>query len=168
MPLMSRHIELRTSFGHPPDRVYAALTDENCLRERLAEIGGRKSELVSYSVDGGTTTAVMRQGIDAEYLPGIVRRITPHGVTIDRAETWRAADQKGTVEASVHGFTGSLHGTTAVTETAGGSELVIDGEIRVGIPLIGGTIETVIAEQLGRLLRAEAKYTNRWLDSHQA
>lgn len=165
---MARRIEVRTEYAHPVERVYAALTDETCVRERLASIGGRNSQLVSFSTDGGTTTAVMRQGIDAEHLPGVVRRVASNGVTIERTETWRPDGRTGTVEAAVSGFTGSLQGTTALTETAGGSELVLDGEVKVGIPLIGGKIEDVIVEQLGKLLRAEAKFTNRWLESHSA
>jgi hypothetical protein len=179
---MARRIEHRSEFGYPADQVYAALTDENCLRERLSRIGGRQSELVSFTADGDETTVVMRQSIDAEYLPGVVRRITPDGVTIDRVETWRAPSEgddgsyRGTVEASVRGFAGSLHGTRALSDSnasgagdgSAGSVLVLYGEVKVQVPLVGGRIEAVIAEQLDRLMRAEARFTERWLESRQA
>ena len=123
---------------------------------------------MSYTVEDGTTAAVMRQGINAEHLPGIVRRITPDGIVIERTETWRAGqgdNHRGTVQAVVSGMPGSLHATTALSGTADGSELVLDGELTVGIPWIGGRIEDMIAEQLGRLLRAESRFTDRWLES---
>jgi Protein of unknown function (DUF2505) len=173
---MARRIEHRTGFSQPADRVYLALIDERCLRERLSAIGGRRCELLSYTVGSDTATAVMRQSIDAEHLPGIVRRVTPDGVVIKRTETWRTgrrgdrrsnhpSDYRGAVEASVSGMPGSLRGTTVLSDTADGSELVLDGELTVGIPLIGGRIEDMIAEQLGRLLQAEARFTDRWLRS---
>ena len=211
---MARRIEHRAEYAYPAGLVYAALTDEGFLRERLSKIGGRQSELLSFTVDGGTTTAVMRQSIDAKNLPGIVRGVTPHGVTIERVETWTAPSSApvsapssgpasgpssgpasgpasarpsgpasdpsagqgrngrytGTVEASVSGFSGSLHGATALTDSSTGTKagcvLVLDGDVKVSFPLVGGRIEAVIVEQLGRLLSAEARFTDRWLESH--
>lgn len=167
-PPMARRIEFRTAYGHPAERVMAALTDETFVRERLTQIGGRASELMSFTVDGGAMTAVMRQGIDAEHLPGVVRRVAPNGVTIERTETWHAGTLRGTVDAEVRGFTGRLNATASLGDTPAGSELVIDGEVKVGVPLVGGRIEAVVAEELERLFQAEGKFTNRWLESHQA
>jgi hypothetical protein len=186
---MARRIEHHSQYGYPAERVYAALTDEDCLRERLSQVGGRRSELVSFTTSGGTTKAVMRQSIDAEHLPLVVRRITPRGVTIERVETWdsplagstgedgenRANGRYGgTIEAWVSGFSGSLRGTATLSDGAGtagssaGSVLVVDGEVKVGIPLVGGRIEAVVADQLGQLLNAEARFTNHWLGEHPA
>lgn len=169
---MARRMEHRTEFGHPAARAYAALTDEGAVRERLTQIGGRRSELVSYSSDDGTVTAVMRQGIDAEHLPGVVRKVAPDGVTIERTETWTGAQPdgsyRGTVRASVSGMPGSMEGTMSVADTGGGSQLLLDGQVKVGIPLVGGKIEGAIVDEIGKLLQAEGRFTNRWLESHQA
>lgn len=166
---MARPIEHRSEFGFPAERVHAAFTDEAFLRERLAGIGGERSELVSLTVDGDTARAVMRQGIDAEVLPGTVRRVAPNGVLIERTETWSVESNgryRGAVDATVSGMPGSLTATTSLADTPAGSELVVDGSVKVSIPLVGGKIESVIAEQLGQLLRAEARFTTRWLESH--
>lgn len=167
---MSRRIEHRTEFGQPVDLVYAVLTDEGFLRERLAAIGGRGCELVSYTGDETGMRVVTRQGIGAEHLPGTVRPVALNGVTVERTETWDAGGNgryRGTVDASVSGFTGSLRGSTALRQRAGGSELLLDGTVKVAIPLVGGKIEAVIVEQLGRLLRLEGGFTARWLETRQ-
>jgi hypothetical protein len=181
---MPRRIEHRAEFDHPVDRVHAVLTDEGFLRERLAAVGGRHSELVSFS-GGGTsgtssasgTRAVSRQRIGAEHLPAAVRRIAPGGVTINRTETWDGRDGArywGTVEASVQGFTGSLQGGTQLRNgagpggTPGRAVLLLDGTVKVAIPLVGGAIEATVVEQLGRLLQLEAEFTARWLETSRA
>ncbi len=166
---MARPIEHRAEFAFPAERVFAAFTDETFLRARLAKIGGRDSELVSYGVDGdGTVRVVMRQGIDAELLPSVVKRITPNGVVIERTETWRSgAPYRGTIAASVSGMPGSLDGGTTLANTAAGSALALDAKVKVSIPLVGGKIESVIAEHLDQLLRAEARFTTRWLERAQ-
>src|SRR6266498_3567651 len=43
---------------------------------------------------------------------------------------------------------------------------VVDAEVKVGIPLIGGKIEKVVAEQVTKLLAAEAEYAEKWLAEH--
>jgi hypothetical protein len=47
-----------------------------------------------------------------------------------------------------------------------GGELVITAEVRVGIPLVGGKLEGVIAEQVGKLLAAESEFAGKWLAEH--
>jgi len=112
--------------------------------------------------------AVMRQGIDAEFLPPVVKRITPNGVIIERTETWRAGTPyRGTIAAQVNGMPGTLDGGSTLTDTATGSTLSFDARIKVSIPLVGGKIEAVIADQLGQLLRAESRFTARWLENRR-
>ena len=165
---MPRPIEHRGTFRYPAEQVYAALTDEEYLRERLAEIGGKDAELLSHDADADTVRAVMRQGIGAEDLPGLVQRFVPQGVVIERTETWTSATDggyQGTVEASVRGMPASVAGTMTLTNAADGSEMVTTGEVKVEMRLVGGKIESVIAEQIGQLLSEEAEFTNRWLES---
>lgn len=166
---MPRSIEHRADFAYPVARIHAALTDEEFVRARLAKIGGRTSELVSLDVTGATSRLVMRQGIDAEHLPSIVKRVTSGGVTIERVETWtRSVDGafSGTADASVSGVSGSLASRTALMDAGSSSQFALDGEVKVGIPLLGGKLEAVIVEQLSKLLRAEDRFMIKWLDAH--
>lgn len=165
---MPRAIEQRASFDHPADRVLAALVDQEFLRERLAWIGGSRSELVSHDADGQTVRTVMRQEIDAQHLPGVVRRVAPNGVVVERTEIWRidaANPYQGTISAAVGGMPGSLQAASTLRDAGGQSELAYRGSVKIGLPLIGGKVEEVIAGELGRLLAAEATFTNRWLES---
>ena len=163
---MARRIQHRSEFGFPAERVRAALTDEGYLRERLARIGGRSSALVSHEARDGVTRIVMRQGIDAEHLPSAARRLAPNGVTIERTEVWNG--RRATVTAAVAGLPGSLTGAMALDDAEAGSVLAMDGEVKVSIPLVGGKLEGAIADQLGTLFGAEARFTNRWLTDHPA
>jgi hypothetical protein len=44
-----------------------------------------------------------------------------------------------------------------------GSELVVHADVTVKLPLIGGKIEGVVAEQVRSLLAAETAFTLEWL-----
>jgi hypothetical protein len=167
---MPRPIEHRASSSYPAAEVYAAITGEEFLRARLAELGGKQSELTSYSSGAGGTRYTLRQAIDAEHLPSVARKVVRGDLVIERTESWNAdnGEYSGTIEAAVPGTPGSVHGTTRLTASPSGSELLMTGSVKVGVPLIGGKLEELIVEQLGRLLRAEATFTDRWLESRSA
>jgi hypothetical protein len=46
------------------------------------------------------------------------------------------------------------------------SELVVRTDVTVKVPIIGGKIESVVAEQVKELLRIETEFTLEWLANH--
>lgn len=164
---MSRPIEQRLRSAHPAAAVFAALTDESYLRARLDRMGGKDSKLTGYAVDGGTTRYTLHQTVEAQYLPSAARAVIPGNLVIERTERWSADGNGvylGATEASVPGMPGSVRGTTRLSGQDG-SELVFTGSVMVSLPLVGGKLESLIVDQLGRLLRAEATFTERWLST---
>jgi hypothetical protein len=67
------------------------------------------------------------------------------------------------VKARVDSAPGGISGTLRIGERDGASEFVLDGSVKVDIPLVGGKIEEAIAEQVVRLLGREGRFTAKWL-----
>lgn len=161
---MARRIEHLTKSSRPASEVYAALVDEGYLRDRLAVLGGNDAALVAFTTTGGTTSYQLRQGVPADRLPSVARGLLGGDLVIDRAEAWTGAGRTGTVEVTLNGVPGRLDGTLTLVDAAGGGcELTLTGQVKVGIPLMGGKLEALIAEQVGVLLDAEAEFTTEWL-----
>lgn len=144
--------------------MYAALVDEGYLRDRLAVLGGEEAELVTFTTTGQSTTYQLRQGVAAEHLPSIARGALGGDLVITRTETWTEAGLTGTVEGVLNGVSGRIEGTITLADTAGGSELHLVGQVKVGIPLIGGKIEGLVADQVAKLLDKETEFTSEWLE----
>jgi hypothetical protein len=64
---------------------------------------------------------------------------------------------------SIPGKPGEMNGSVSITGDAGGTTELVEVEIKVNIPLIGGKIEGFIADMLLRALKAENKVGRRWL-----
>lgn len=165
---MPRPIEHRNGSTYPVDRVYAALTDQAFLRARLRRLGGKSSELSSFSIEGGTTLYTLRQTVDAEHLPSLARRVIRGDLVIERTESWTVVGGQydGTVEGAVPGTPASVRGVTTLLDTEIGSEMVLTGTVKVSMPLVGGKLEELIVDQLVELLGAEGRFTQSWLESH--
>ena len=59
----------------------------------------------------------------------------------------------------VKGAPATIRGTMTLAPAGSGSTLAVKGEAAVPIPLFGGKIEAVIAQQIGLLLATEETYT---------
>jgi hypothetical protein len=164
---MSRQIDFRSVSPHTADEFYATMVDPDYLRARLERIGGPGADLLEHSADVQGARFVVRQGIEAEDLPSVVRGVLPGNLTIERNERWTRQDSgryAGKVDVTIHGAPASATGGMRLRDLPdGGSELNVRANAQVSVPLIGGKIEGVIAEQVQRLLTAETAFTQDWL-----
>jgi hypothetical protein len=164
---MPRQIDYRSTSTYPADEVYATMTDPEYLRARLARIGGPGAGLLEHTADGEGTRYRLRHGLDAKDLPSMVRNVLPGELTIERTETWTrqgAGRYAGDVQVTIHGAPASAVGGMRLRDTErGDSELLVRADVTVNVPLIGGKIEDIIAQQVESLLAAETAFTQQWL-----
>ncbi|MEU0877873.1 DUF2505 domain-containing protein [Lentzea sp. NPDC005914] len=158
---MARRIEHHTTSPHSAEKVFGAMVDETYLRDRLAAIGGNDAELVTYSTSGDRTSYQLKQGVPAEHLPSIAKSLLGGDLVIQRVENWAAG--AGTVEVAIVGVPGRLDGSFTITGNGAGSKTTLVGEVKVSIPLMGGKLEKLIAEQVVVLLNKESEFTSEWL-----
>jgi uncharacterized protein YndB with AHSA1/START domain len=159
---MPTRFEHRATFAAPAATVYSALVDRAFLDERLRVLGGKGATVIEHSRSGDEVSLRLRQGLDATRLPGAVRSLLKGDLVVEREERWRP-DGEGylaTGRATISGVPGEIRSRTRLT---GGTEQVVVAEVQVGIPLIGGKLEGAIAEQVGKLLAAEAEFAGKWL-----
>ena len=164
---MSRQIDFRSTSAYPADEVYATMVDPDYLRARLQRLGGRGAGLLEHTADTGGARYRLRHGLDAKDLPSLVRGVLPGDITIERTERWTRQDSGrylGDVQVDIPGTPASAAGGMRLRDApAGGSELQVRADVIVSVPLIGGKIEGVVAEQVQNLLAAEVAFTQQWL-----
>lgn len=164
---MSRQIDYRSTSPYSADEVYATMVDPEYLRARLEQIGGPGAGLLEHEAGIEGARYRLRHGLDAKDLPPVVRGVLPGNVTIERTERWtRQSDGHylGDVQVEIAGTPASAAGGMRLRDVPEqGSELEVRADVTVKVPLIGGRIEDVVAEQVRRLLAAETEYTEQWL-----
>jgi len=162
---MPTSLEHRSTFAVAADVVFQTLVDEAFLAQRLRDIGGKNAALLDHSRDGERVTFRMRQGVDASRLPGAIRSMLNGDLVVEREERWQPEGDAyaGTSRVSITGVPGEIHGRQRIAAAGAGSTYVVTAQVRVGIPLIGGKLEKVVAEQVEKLLAAEGEYADKWL-----
>ncbi|WP_019811670.1 DUF2505 domain-containing protein [Saccharomonospora halophila] len=163
---MATPIEHRARYVHGTDEVFAAQTDERALRARLAHAGGSHAGIPTHETTADGIRYTLVQGIDTAKLPGAVRRVHRGDLVVHREHTWTdhgTGRYTGTVAVHVADLPGRLTADTEITAEGEHSVVRTRGSVAVRLPLVGGTLENMVAEQVTRLLDAEAEFTVRWL-----
>lgn len=166
---MSRPIRYQRRYSWLADKVYAATVDPAQLRARLAELGGRQAALLEHEQTDRGARFRLLHGLASADLPAIARTVLPDDVMIERTEVWRLdgpGRYSGDVQVGIGGMPAEIGGRMTLTDAGpGGSELRVDGQVSVRLPLVGGKIEEIVATQVTELLAAETGFTERWLTS---
>jgi hypothetical protein len=161
LPFMPSRFEHRATFPVPVDTVYSTLVDEAFLTARLQDIGGKGAALLDHKTSDDTASYRLRQGVDAKHLPGAVRSILSGDLVVEREERWQGHESAG--RATINGVPAEIKSRSRLTPSGDGTQLVVSAEVKVNIPLLGGKIEKVVAEQVTKLLASEAEYAEKWL-----
>jgi hypothetical protein len=164
---LATSLSIHHEFSAPPAAVYALLTDREFLEGRLEATGGTDPAVVSLDTATDTAKVVTRQSIPSSVLPSVVASMISGDPVTERTENWRADGDgyRADFGVVIKGAPASLKGTMSLTASGTGSTLKVDGEAHVPIPLFGGKIEAIVAEQVDSLLTKENAYTAKALAS---
>lgn len=162
---MASRIEHRAEYTSGVAAVYAAQSDEDALRARLEHLGGTSEGLREHQRTADGVRYVLLQGIAAEKLPQAVRTLHKGDLVVHREHTFTADGDgyQGTIAAHVDGVPGRITARTEITTSSAGTVQRTTGEVKIQMPLVGGKLEGVVAEQVTRLLQMEAEFTSSWL-----
>ena len=166
---MAQTISHRAGWDADAESVYRVLVDDEYLRARLRELGGKDPALTGHAASDSDARLELRHSVAVEFLPSVMRKFTGGDLVLDRVETWTLQDSglyRGTFEVTVRGLPGKLAGRQALHDVEGGSESSVDGSAEVPVPFVAGKIESIVNEQVGALLDAEDEFTRRWLAEH--
>lgn len=157
MAAMGKHVVQELQYGASLDEVAAMLADPAFREQVLAD-----QDVLRSSVDVSDGVVTIEQVQTAQGLPSFATKIVGDEITIIQRETWTSPDQAD-VEVSIPGKPGEITGTTTLFERDGTTIEKVDLEVSVRIPLLGGKLEGLVADMLGKALRSEHRTGVAWL-----
>jgi hypothetical protein len=149
------------AYDASPDEVYAMLSDP-VFRERVAAAQDVVSAEVAVveTAEGFNLTIDQVQRTDG--LPSFARRFAGDTTRAIVLEEW--PDRSGgSLRIDAPGKPSSIEGTVALVADGAGTAEVVDLEINVKVPLVGGRLEALLEEQVRRGLDVEHEVGRAWL-----
>jgi hypothetical protein len=127
---------------------------EPAFRERVCDAQGTIRKSVSIGPDGGGMKVVIDAVQAAQGIPGFARKFVGDEIQLVQTEQWSDLEN-GRVEVVIPGKPGQMSGTITLREAGGTTTETVVMDIKVGIPLVGGKIESLISDLLRKALRVE-------------
>ena len=134
------------------------------FREQVCDAQHALRKTVSVGQDGGGMKVVVDMVQASEGMPGFARKFVGDEIQLVQTEYWSDIET-ARVEVVIPGKPGQMKGTVTVRESGGTTTETVQMEIRVGIPLVGGKIESLIADLLRKALRVENAVGRQYLTS---
>ena len=147
--------------GRTVQEVRAMLADP-AFRQAVCDYQAVEDSQVSVEeYDDGSMTVDTHRTYGADFVPSFARKFVGASIEVVQREEWTATD--ATYELTIPGKPGEMHGRARLTQQGGDAVETIEGEVKVGIPLVGGKLEDMVAGVLENGFRAENKVGLKWL-----
>jgi hypothetical protein len=162
---MGRKFDFTEDFDVTPERAHAALTDDALWDRRTKEVSDHASVEYTHRPDGGFDV-VISEGVGASVLPGFVRKVIRGDLVITRKDSWgplRGDRASGTLEGGSTGLTSKVRGTFELVPHGTGSRLTLKGTAEVKVPFVGGKIEGMVTDMIGKMVHSESKQAREYL-----
>ena len=158
---MSTKFTLDLTYDAAQSDVDAMLMDP-AFRERVCVAQGAIRKSVTITEEDAGVTVLIDQVQTADGIPGFAKKFVGDEINLVQTESWFDSDN-ARVEVVIPGKPGQMTGTLALSESGGVTTEHVEMEIKVNIPLVGGKIESLIADLLKKALRAENAVGRQYL-----
>ncbi len=157
---MSKRIVHELTYDAPVSAVAAMMRDPQFRKDVCAEMDVRVE--VTVKEDGEDAEIVLDQWQPTAGIPSFAKKFVGDETNVIQAESWTGPDH-GDVVVTIPGKPGDMTGTAVLTESDGVTTETVDMTIKVGIPLVGGKIETLIGDMLKQALDVENRVGRAYL-----
>jgi len=155
-----RH-ELR--YDAPPERVFEMLADP-AFRQAACEAQDVISAEVQLDRDGEGFALVIDMLQRTDDLPGFARTFAGASTQAVQRETW-TDPSGGDLRIEAPGKPTSMNGTIRLEPDGAGTKEVVELEIKVKVPLIGGRLEKLMADKVTAGMDAEHRAGTAYLSA---
>lgn len=149
------------TYAAPPAEVFAMLSDP-AWREAVGAAQGVASSTVTVSPEGDGCRIVIDEMQNTAGLPAIARKIAGDTTRAVVTEVW-SSPTRATVEIVAPGKPTKAVGTASLVAEGDQTVHVTDLEVTVKVPLVGGKLEQVMADNIAEGREIEEAVGAAWL-----
>jgi uncharacterized protein YndB with AHSA1/START domain len=152
------------SYDAPPEAVYAMLADPDFRRMSAEAMQVISADVQLDRGDDGFTLVIDQQQ-NTKDLPAFARTFAGESTHVIQREEWRSTSG-GTLVIESPGKPVATSGTIRLEPSATGTTEVVELDITVKVPLLGGRLEKLMAQKVAEGMDVERSVGVSWLEEH--
>jgi hypothetical protein len=144
-------MKFRETIRHtlPADRVLSGYANPDFYPAKYAATNARDIRVLDTGHDGGRFHIRVSRKVPADIpVPAFARHWLPQEITLIQTDRWDRASGTGSVEIEFVGLPVRIDCGLMLAKTDGAMVETLDFEIRVDMPLVGGMLAKLLAEDL--------------------
>jgi uncharacterized protein YndB with AHSA1/START domain len=149
------------AYDADPEDVFAMLSDP-AFREKVARAQDVVSVDITLTPSSGGFSLVSDQIQNTKDLPAIAKKIVGDTTRAVITEEW-SEPARGSVSITAPGKPTTAAGTVTLQSGATGTIEVVELEVKVKVPLIGGRLEQLMVDTIDAGLEVEHRVGDAWL-----
>jgi len=153
------------SYDAPLADVFAMLSDPG-FRQASADAMGVLSADVTITPNGEGISVLIDQVQPTEGIPGFAKKFAGETTRAVQTEEW-GSPAGGTITIETPGKPTSIKGTLSLAESGGRTTETLEAEVKVKVPLIGGKLESLMAELVSSGMDKEQVAGVAWLEGQR-
>lgn len=146
---------------HPIDAVKRAYGQREFYLKRYAELGYSQVELREDGGDGVREYRIAFRAQQKVDLPAFAARILGETQQLEQEESWNLAQGTGRIVTRPKNAPMSISADVRMVEAGNATRLEMDWEVKAKLPLFGGRIEKLAADEIHARMPHDAKLSNR-------
>ena len=150
------------TYDAPREQVFAMLADPE-FRRASADAMNVVSADVTIERRGDGMSVRVDQVQRTEGVPGFAKKIVGDTTKAIQIEEW-TSPEGGTIEIQTPGKPTHVSGTLALTASGGRTTETLDVEVKAKVPLIGGKLESLMADLIAEGMDKEREAGVAWLE----
>ncbi len=150
-------------FNKDKDSVLSLFCDPKFFEKHQALMGSTGFELLDSQDDGTRSTIKFRYKVASE-VPAFAKKILGETSDVVHEETWDRSTGRGQISIDVATLPGTMDCEARLEDDGDSCRKVFEWEIKVKIPLIGGKIEKVVADDIQSKTGPDREAVNQLLE----
>ncbi|HEY2041868.1 MAG TPA: DUF2505 domain-containing protein [Jatrophihabitans sp.] len=152
------------------EQVFSAHCEQS-VREKACEESGALSWEVTIT-PSGDRTRIQVDRVMPPAVPDFVKKFLGDTINVRQVEQWGAPDASGVrtaeVKLTIQGQPATMVGTATIAPDGTGCTEIVEGDVKVAVPFIGGKIEPEIVKVVAAALKIEQRVGIAWLKERLA
>jgi len=153
------------------EEIFAAHTDQAVREEACRRSGATTWSVSIEAADGGGVRIQVDRALPPD-VPDMYKRFVGESIDVRQVEQWSAPDAGGgrraDLKVTIKGQPASMVGTASLIPKATGSTEILEGDVKVNVPFIGGKVEPEIAKLIVSGRKIEQQAEAEWIASNGA
>lgn len=162
---MKYHDTIRYPF--PVDALFPFFTDPDFFVRKYLALGATNVKVIHAEPKGSQSSITVTRDVPVEVpIPSFARSLVPSHITLIQTDAWDTATRRGSLQIEFKGMPVHMKCDITLADQAGGAVEELDFDIRVNIPLVGGKLEALLAQDLRLKFQRDADVTLDIMKGH--